>query len=175
MRTLVLNRNWMPVSQIDWRRGFTLVFRQKAEALEFYEHVVKSTTEEFFVPAVIRLYDYGKVPRRKVHYSKRVVFERDGWKCQYCSKALCPKTATIDHILPRSAGGKTTFDNTVASCFKCNNKKGHRLLNQTNFRLPQKPSAPSQVHFNLRLGMLAQEWLPYIPEAQHDRKIQQLA
>jgi 5-methylcytosine-specific restriction endonuclease McrA len=166
VRTLVLNKQYVPVAEVDWRRGFTLAFCQKADVLEFYEHIVRTPTQEFFVPAVIVLRDYAKVPKAKVTYSKRVVFERDDYTCQYCQKKLCHQSATIDHIIPRSKGGQTTFDNTVTSCFRCNNKKGQRLLNQTNFKLANRPEAPSKAYFSLRYGRLAEEWLPYIPKSE---------
>lgn len=170
MRTLILNKHYMPVAQVDWRRGFTLAFCEKADVLEFYEHIVRTPTQEFFVPAVIRLREYGKIPRAKVAYSKRVVFERDDYRCQYCCKQLNEESATIDHILPRARGGKTTFDNTVTSCFRCNNKKGQRLLNQTSFKLANQPVTPSKAMFSLRLGRLAAEWMPYIPKGELCRR-----
>lgn len=167
MRTLVLNKYYMPVAHVTWQKGFTLTFCEKADVVEFYEQTVRTSTQEFFVPAVIRLRNYGKIPRAKVVYSKRIVFERDDYKCQYCYKQLCEKSVTIDHILPRAHGGMTTFDNTVASCFRCNNKKGQRLLSQTTLKLVNKPITPSKALFNLQLGHLADEWIPYIPKGDY--------
>lgn len=165
-KTLVLNKIWVPISVVDWQRAFSLICKERAEPLEFYGDLSISTaTDLFMVPAVIRLLHFDKIPKAKVAYSKRAVIERDGWECQYCGIRLSLRTATIDHVVPRCEGGKTTFDNTVASCFPCNNKKGPRLLKHTSLSLRNSPIKPSKQSYKLYLGnTIRDEWTPYIPK-----------
>jgi 5-methylcytosine-specific restriction endonuclease McrA len=166
MRTLVLNKNWMPINHTDWKRAFRLIAKGRAEVLEYYEDKVVGASKDFvFVPAVIRLTHYDKMPKCKVSYSKRTICERDEWACQYCGIELTLRTATIDHVVPRCEGGKTTFENTVASCFPCNNKKGPKLLKHTSLKLRNYPERPSHQNYRLYLGSYIQpEWTQYLPK-----------
>ena len=166
MRTLVLNKHWIPINHTDWRRAFHLIAKDRAEVIEYYEdHVIQASNDFMFVPAVIRLLHYDKYPKCKVSYSKRTILERDGWSCQYCDETLTLRTATIDHVLPRCEGGKTSFENTVASCFTCNNKKGPKLLSNTSFKLKHYPEKPSHQNYRLYLGSYIQpEWSQYLPK-----------
>jgi len=164
MRTLVLNKAWMAIRNVSWRDAFRLLCAGRAEVLKYYEATVKTPREEMFVPAVIRLFSFDKLPLCKVSFSRRTILERDNFECQYCSQKLTLKTATLDHVLPRSRGGKTTFENTVASCNPCNNKKGNRLLRNSSFKLRKKPSKPAKLSFRFRLKQLEEEWKDYLPE-----------
>jgi len=154
----------MAVGHVSWKDSFRLLCAERAEVLEYYEATVKTPREEMFVPAVIRLLNYDKLPKCKVSYSRRAILERDNYKCQYCNLSLSLKTATLDHIYPRAKGGRTTFENTVASCHPCNNKKGDRLLGSNGFRLNKKPCKPEKVFFRLRLHHLEEEWKDYLPK-----------
>ena len=127
--TLVLNASYMPIEKVCWQRAFVLVFQEKARSIEFYDETVRSSTEEYFVPAVI-VFVSNVQPKRKTSYSKRFVLERDKYVCQYCSRKLTHSNATIDHVLPRALGGKSTFENTVAACEPCNKFKADKPLSQ---------------------------------------------
>lgn len=162
LRTLVLNAFWVPIRQEHWRKAFVKTISERAEVLEYYEVTVRSSSKEFFVPAVIRLQHYNRIPKFKLTYSRKAVFVRDKYKCQYCTQQLTPNSVTIDHILPRSKGGKTTFKNTVTSCFKCNNKKGRKLLSESKMKLKSKPVAPKQLRYKPKLGALEEEWRIYV-------------
>lgn len=140
--TLVLNSSWQPIGKVCWQKAFSLIFNNKAKAIEYYEDTVKTPSDEFFVPAVIHTVNYSGVPRGKIIYSKRLVLERDNYTCQYCGKQLCRMTATIDHVRPRSLGGKSTFINTVAACSPCNKKKSNIPLVKSKFKLSRKPKIP---------------------------------
>jgi len=164
MRTLVLNKAWLAVGNVGWKDAFRLLCAERAEVLEYYEVTVKTPREEMFIPAVIRLLNYDKLPKCKVSYSKRAILERDDFECQYCGLSLSIKTATLDHVHPRAGGGKTTFENTVASCHPCNNKKGDRPVGINGFNLRKKPRKPEKVFFRLRLHSLEEEWKDYLPE-----------
>ena len=164
MRTLVINKSWMAVGNVCWKDAFRLLCAERAEVLRYYETTVKTPSKNLFIPAVIRLLNFDKLPRCKITYSRRTILERDNYKCQYCSQKLTIKTATLDHVTPRAKGGRTTFENTVASCMPCNNKKGDRLLRNCPFKLNRRPCKPEKIFFRLRLNRLEEEWEDYLPE-----------
>jgi 5-methylcytosine-specific restriction endonuclease McrA len=164
LRTLVLNKSWMPVGYLTWRKSFCLIFKGKAEALEYYSNTVKTPSSEFFVPAVIRLLTSSRVPSYKTLFSRKAILHRDKYSCQYCEQRLTSTSATMDHVIPRSKGGATTFLNVVAACITCNNKKGAKLLNQTSMRLKRKPFVPQIPSYQLAIGNhISDEWIPYLP------------
>jgi len=166
MRTLVLNKGHYPIKHITWRQAFRLIFKGRADVISSYEDVVRTPNDFYFIPAVIRLTTFDGLPKAKVTYSKRAILERDNFCCQYCIKDLNYNTMTIDHVLPRSHGGKTTFENTVACCFHCNNKKGNRLNHQAGLTLNQKPKRPNKMSFKLLVGnSIREEWSHYLPRS----------
>lgn len=140
--TLVLNAGYQPIEKVSWQRAFILVFQEKARDIAWYDDIVKTPSEEYFVPAVIVLNKMVKQPKRRIIYSKRLVCERDNYLCQYCRRKLSPNKTTIDHVRPRSKGGKSTFENTVVSCEPCNKRKGNKLLSDIKMRLIKKPRTP---------------------------------
>jgi len=163
MRTLILNKAWIAIGHTNWQGAFKLLCRERAEVLEYYDATVKTPREEMFIPAVLRLLNYDKMPRCKVSYSKRAILERDDFQCQYCGQSLSLKTATLDHVFPRGKGGQTTFENTVASCHPCNNGKGDTPLDSLDLKLRKTPRKPEKVTFRLRLNRLEEEWKDYLP------------
>jgi len=130
MTTLILNSDAspisvLPLSVISWEESIRYLVTEKAIVLEWYDDwVVHSEHWETRVPAVMILKEYQK-KKTSVRFSKGNVFLRDMFKCQYCDKEVSGKTATLDHVLPTSLGGKTTFENCVCSCAQCNASKGN--------------------------------------------------
>jgi 5-methylcytosine-specific restriction endonuclease McrA len=117
--------SWLPLSIISWEEAIKYMVLEKAEVLDWYEDwIVHSQTWETQVPAVMILRDYEK-RKISIRFSKHNVFLRDGYVCQYCGDDVSKKTATLDHVLPVSHGGKTTFENTVTACGPCNASKGN--------------------------------------------------
>ena len=112
--TLVLNAAYQPIEKVHWTKAFIKVFQGRARAIEYYDQIVRSPNDEHFIPAVIVCTDYAKLPKRRLCYSKKLIYERDMYLCQYCRKQLTRTSATIDHVLPRSRGGKSSFENCVA-------------------------------------------------------------
>lgn len=163
MRTLVLNKAWIAIGHINWKDSFRLLCAERAEVLEYYDAIVKTSREDMFLPAVIRLLSFDKIPVCKVSFSRRTLLERDNFQCQYCGITLYYKTATLDHVNPRANGGRTTFENTVASCRPCNNKKGDKTLGNLGIKLKRKPKKPKKLNFKLRLNTLEDEWKDYLP------------
>mmetsp|Transcript_13061 Transcript_13061/g.48483 ORF Transcript_13061/g.48483 Transcript_13061/m.48483 type:complete len:173 (-) Transcript_13061:1782-2300(-) len=144
LRSLVLNTTFEALSTVSAARAIQLVHQEKAQLLAAYDRVLRSPTAEFTCPSVILLRRYVKVPPPRPHsitYSRRRVLQRDHFCCQYCGETSL-KELTVDHVIPRSRGGSTTFCNTVTACKKCNNKKGSRLLSETGMKLRTKPGPP---------------------------------
>lgn len=151
MSTLMLNADgapvsWLPLSVIPWEEAIKYIVLEKATVLDVYEDwIVHSANWETQVPAVMILREYEK-RKTAVRYSKHNVFLRDGYTCQYCGDDVSRKTATLDHVLPVSHGGKTTFENTVCACATCNANKGndkkivpkHKPVKPTYFQLVDK-------------------------------------
>jgi len=171
MRVLVLNSSWYPIAQCDWQHAFKLIFQGKAKAVEYYEDKwIKTPNEEYQMPAVIHLVGFGSVPRRRVGYSKQVVFERDKYTCQYCGKKVNKSgpssthdTATIDHVVPRASGGKTTFENTLTACVTCNTKKANNSVEQMGFKPLSVPKRPSNMNpLAGRIQKVEKEWQNYL-------------
>lgn len=130
MSTLMLNADgapvsWLPLSIISWEEAIKYMVLDKATVLDWYDDwVVHSQNWETKVPAVMILRDYEK-RKTGVRFSKHNVFLRDGYTCQYCGESVSRGSATLDHVLPVSHGGKTTFENTVTACGPCNANKGN--------------------------------------------------
>lgn len=157
---LVLNAdgapvNYLPLSTIDWQEAIRYMVLEKASVLEWHEDwIVRSAYWETPVPAVIMLKDYMK-PKTTIRYSKSNVFLRDRYTCAYCGDKLEKRECTLDHVLPTSHGGKTTFENTVTACSPCNASKGNNFKIKPKIK-PYKPgfwelvSKRKELPFNLR-------------------------
>jgi 5-methylcytosine-specific restriction endonuclease McrA len=129
----------LPVSIINWQDAIRYMVLEKAVVLGWYDNwVVHSANWETKVPSVLMLTEYMK-PKSSIRYSKQNVFLRDGYTCQYCGTEVNKRTATLDHVLPTSHGGKTTFENTVCACGTCNANKGNNKKIVPKVK-PQKPT-----------------------------------
>ena len=140
-----------------------LVFKGKAEVVERLDKPLRSSTGSFIWPHVIRLLHYVRVPRaiqRKI--SRRALFARDGWRCVYCGTTN--GRLTLDHVIPRSKGGSSTWDNIVASCAPCNRRKADRLPHQVNMHPRIKPHTPAaHIFIQLASPTIPATWKQYLP------------
>ena len=117
--------SYLPLSVISWEEAIKYMVLDKATVLEFHDNwIVHSENWQTAVPSVMILKEYEK-RKTSIRYSKHNVFLRDGYECQYCGTDVSRKTATLDHVLPVSHGGKTTFENTTTACADCNANKGN--------------------------------------------------
>jgi len=148
MRTLVLNAGYEPLAVVSFKRALVLVLNQKATILAGAEsQFVHSATNQFELPTVILLQRYVRIPNaRKVPVSRRGVLRRDLHECGYCGKSA----NTIDHILPKSRGGQDTWENLVACCLRCNNKKSDKTPAEMGWELRTTPRMPSGVIWSVR-------------------------
>ena len=164
-RVLVLNASFEPINVCTVRRATVLLLKSKAEVVEVGTQDLHWATGSLPRPVVIRLVTYVRVPRdthrRKI--TRRAVFARDGWACQYCGAR---SNLTVDHVVPRSKGGVSTWDNIVASCAPCNRRKGDALLRQVGMSLRRKPRRPhAHVFIHVASPSIPTAWRAYLPRA----------
>src|SRR5581483_7232597 len=137
---LVLNQNYEPLNVCNARRALVLVNGGKAEVLEHGDGELRSTSITFRRPSVIRLVYLIKRPRPRVRLTRREIFIRDHFTCQYCG--VKTKDLTIDHLIPRHRGGRHTWDNLVSACRGCNHRKGGKTLEEARMALRIPPFEP---------------------------------
>lgn len=165
MHTLVLNAGYEPLAVVSFKRALVLVLNQKATVLAGSgEKLIHTANRDFELPTVILLARYVRIPgSRIVPVSRRGVLRRDGHRCAYCANPA----NTIDHVQPRSRGGKDTWENLVACCFKCNNKKGDKTLHEIGWELRVTPRMPTGTAWSLRgAERFEPAWDPYLGMAQ---------
>ena len=177
---LVLNRLWQAVNVIAAKRAFSLlasghasVVYEENEDFQIFDmmdwvdfsqynqpvsdmEIVHTVRYSIRVPKIILLSIFDKVPKKDLKLTRKNVFERDKYQCQYCGKRLPSEDLNLDHVIPRHYGGKTTWENIVCSCVKCNSRKANRLPHEASMRLTRKPSKP--------------QWRPVISIAARGRK-----
>jgi 5-methylcytosine-specific restriction endonuclease McrA len=168
---LVLNKLFMAVHVISVRRAFCLLCKELAEVVTLEDgqfntydfstwrevseyrakHFrqedddwVRTSSAEIQAPRVIRLLSYDRVPKQTVKFNRRNIFARDGNQCQFCGKRFPTSELSLDHVIPRSQGGKTTWENIVCACVDCNVRKGGRTPRQAHMTLVRKPEKPKR-------------------------------
>jgi 5-methylcytosine-specific restriction endonuclease McrA len=159
---LVLNATFEPINVCTVRRAVVLLLKEKAEVLEHGEYVLRSGSSTVPRPVVIRLVSYVRVPRdthrRKI--TRRAVFARDDWTCQYCGARA---NLTVDHVIPRSKGGDSTWENIVASCAPCNRRKGDALPSQAGMTPRRQPRRPGpHVFIQVASPTIPSAWRAYL-------------
>jgi 5-methylcytosine-specific restriction endonuclease McrA len=159
---LVLNANFEPLNVCSIRRAMGLIVSDKATMILDGRGEIRSVSDTFPCPSVIRLERMIKRPRPRVKLTKAEIFRRDNYTCQYCGKK--PHILTIDHIHPRRLGGKGSWQNLVTACPSCNHRKGGRTLEQANMQLLQPPTTPSASASYIfgRYLKNNRDWLPYV-------------
>jgi 5-methylcytosine-specific restriction endonuclease McrA len=192
---LVLNRFYMAVHVVNVRRAFTLLCRELAEVVhleegQFANYTFDSWREiselrskfkeelphqdwihavnfEIQVPRVIRLLFYDRVPKQGVRFNRRNIFARDGNRCQYCGKKFPTSELSLDHVMPRSRNGETSWENIVCACVRCNVKKGGRTPQEANMHLVRQPVKPKRSPLlSLKLGNPKYEsWKTFLDNA----------
>jgi 5-methylcytosine-specific restriction endonuclease McrA len=163
-RVLVLNASYEPINVCTVRRAAVLVLKEKAEVLEASAAALHSERMTMQRPAVIRLVTYVRIPRdahrRKI--TRKAVLARDSWTCQYCGSRK--PGLTVDHVIPRSRGGKSIWENIVASCAACNRRKGNRLPREIAMHPRTLPAPPGPTVF-IRIASpnIPSAWMQYLP------------
>lgn len=159
-RALVLNVTHEPLSIVPVRRAVVLLLDGKADLVHDTGAALRAERLQVPEPSVIRLRSFVRVPfRRRAPLTRRSVFLRDGHACQYCGK----RAESIDHVVPRSRGGRHVWENVVASCSRCNTAKRDRLLEDTGMRLRRPPAAPRHLSWvAVAVGHVPDAWAPYV-------------
>ncbi len=165
-RVLVLNRLWQAVNIVGVKRAFALLFQDNAKVIHSTDddfHVLKSDEwidysvahppkddcecvntvyYKIRIPSILILNYYDRLPMKEVKFTRQNLFERDKHTCQYCGRGFSHRDLNLDHVIPRDRGGKTSWENIVTSCLRCNTRKGNRLPHEAGLRLRGKPIRP---------------------------------
>jgi 5-methylcytosine-specific restriction endonuclease McrA len=161
-RVLVLNSSYEPLNVCSVRRAVVLVLKEKAELIETGSRRLRSESFTLAQPVVIRLVTYVRVPRDSTRrrITRRAVFARDSWTCQYCGRTT---HLTVDHVLPRSRGGASVWENIVTSCAPCNRRKGNHTPVEIDMHPRRKPRAPGpSVFIRVAAPAVPPAWQQYL-------------
>ena len=162
---LVLNASYEPINICAARRALVLILKGVASPEEHGTANVHSPRQTVRVPSVIRLLEYRRIPHQTRALSRKNILMRDRYTCQYCHKTLPSNELTLDHVIPRSRAGETTWENLVACCHPCNNRKGSRTPEEANMRLARAPrpfSLHTSRHLMRLLGKGEDQWRKYL-------------
>ena len=159
---LVLNQNYQPLNVCNAKRAVVLLGMGKAELMENGRGDIHTISQTFPLPSVIRLICMVKRPLAQRRLSRRAVFYRDDFTCQYCG--IETKTLTLDHIVPRSRGGPHVWENVVSACIPCNHRKAGMTPKAANMELRREPKAPRpNPYFHFHQRTILDEWRPFMP------------
>ena len=138
-RVLVLNGSYEAINVTSARRAFTLIFKSAAVVEHISKYRIHTPSIDIPVPSVIRLVNYRRVPRLNRSVSRKGILLRDANTCQYCGSKLSPGSLTLDHVMPKARGGQATWENLVAACKPCNNRKSNRTPKEAGLVLAKTP------------------------------------
>lgn len=178
---LVLNKSFLPIHITTVKRAFVLLYEGIAKVVdnqfaiydfnnwaelkaEYGDDVIGVVHKVIKVPRVIVLITYDRIPKKHVRFSRLNIFARDKNTCQYCGRIFPRNELNIDHVIPRSMGGLSTWENVVCSCFECNKRKGGRTPDQAGMKLIRKPKKPEwtpYAAFNFK-HIIYKEWTPFL-------------
>ncbi|MFH0733909.1 MAG: HNH endonuclease [bacterium] len=158
----MLNQTYEPLAICTVKKAIILVVLEKAQIIvNNNQKFIYSVNTKYPIPSVIKLNNYITRPFKKVILSRKNVLRRDGYKCAYCGRS--DLQLTIDHVIPKSKGGEDVWENMVAACLPCNNKKGVRTLGEANLILKINPYHPNHIMFILNnFGRINELWKPYL-------------
>ena len=188
--TLVLNRNWQPVNVATVERALTMLWNESARVVDPHDYQMYTWADwsqlvpregELFiqairmrlrVPEVVTLTDYDRLPAAAVSFSRRNIFKRDHYTCQYCGVQPGSEELTIDHVIPRAQGGTSTWTNCVLACVACNKRKADRTPVQAGMRLRKQPVRPTWKPLYASPSMRIASWSKFVSEAYWNVKLE---
>jgi 5-methylcytosine-specific restriction endonuclease McrA len=162
---LVLNASYEPINICAARRALVLVLKGVASAEEISASAIHSARNSVRLPSVIRLLEYRRIPRQTRALSRKNILMRDRYTCQYCHRSLASGELTLDHVIPRSRAGESAWENLVACCHYCNNRKGNRTPEEAGMKLLRQPrpfSLHTSRHLMRMLGKGEAQWRKYL-------------
>ena len=181
--TLVLNRSWQPINVASVARALILLWNDSAQVVDPIdyqlfdwsdwsrlvpdqdEQFIQSVRQKIRVPEVITLTQFDRMPTQAVTFSRRNVFKRDKMTCQYCGKQPGSEELTIDHVVPRAQGGRSSWTNCVLACVDCNSRKADRTPAEAGMRLRKKPVRPTWKPIYAQRMNRIESWSKFISEA----------
>ena len=162
METLVLDPSYVPVGRVTWQRALTLYFSQKVEIVDVYEDKeVRSATLVIKMPAIVRFLRALRSKKKAVKFSRLNIYTRDEGRCQYCYAHVPLEETTYDHVLPRSRGGKTEWENVVIACVPCNQAKANRTPGEAKMPLARRPIRPKRLP-DIRIRLTWKQGMPEV-------------
>lgn len=162
---LVLNASYEPINICGARRALVLVLKGVASTEEESLAFVHSARRAMRLPSVIRLLEYRRIPHQTRALSRKNILMRDRYTCQYCHRIMPSSELTLDHVIPRSRAGESAWENLVACCHPCNNRKGNRTPEEAGMRLLRQPkpfSLHTSRHLMRMLGKSDEQWRKYL-------------
>lgn len=167
-RVLVLDSLYQPSRIVSWERAICMLYDERAEIVEATDEVIRSPSVAMHMPSIIRMVRKARGKKVSIKFSRANVLLRDGHQCQYCGGDFEPHELNYDHVIPRSRGGRTEWDNIVAACYPCNSKKGNRTPDEAKMKLLRQPKKPVWLpvvpkKFDLR--SVPEAWRPYFGKA----------
>ena len=162
---LVLNASYEPINVCAARRALVLVLKGVAATEETTSQPVHSARRCMQMPSVIRLLEYRRIPHQTRALSRKNILMRDRYTCQYCHKSMPSVEMTLDHVIPRSRAGESAWENLVACCHQCNNRKGNRTPEEAGMKLARAPrpfSLHTSRHLMRLLGKSDEQWRKYL-------------
>jgi len=162
---LLLNITYEPLRIINWKKAITLLLLGKVEVLEEYSREIRSVSFSIRLPSVVRLLRMVRKPKSPVKFSRQNIYARDKYRCQYCGEKFSSEELTYDHVVPRSRGGKTEWENIVTCCVDCNRRKGGRTPSEAGMKLIRKPVKPAWVpalRITIGIRQVPQSWRDYL-------------
>lgn len=164
-RTLVLDMGYQPHRIVSWKRAVTMLFEGKVEVVEEYDEDIRSVSITIKMPAVVRLLRALRGRKRAMKFSRINVMSRDKFRCQYCGRRLPMSKLNYDHVIPRSRGGRTVWENIVTACYRCNDRKGNRSPGEAGMRLLRQPVKPRSLPFvalRFDTGSIPDAWATWV-------------
>lgn len=171
-RALLLNTDFSPLHFISDFDAITLFYKGRAEVIDGmdgkkseWDETFNSPSTSIRVPATMRLLKRVHKKWKPPRFRKKVLFNRDNWQCQFCGTKLNWENITIDHVMPSSRGGQTSWMNCVAACKPCNKRKANKTPEEAGMRMLQRPAMPSALHFwdALKSSVWHRDWDMFIP------------
>ncbi|MEJ2723915.1 MAG: HNH endonuclease [Deltaproteobacteria bacterium] len=164
-QVLLLNITYEPLKIINWKKAMTMLFLGKVEVIEQYDREIHSVSFTVKLPSVVRLLRLVKRPKSPVKFSRQNIYARDRYQCQYCGGRFPVEDLTYDHIMPKSRGGKTKWENIVTCCVDCNRQKGGRTPGEASMQLIRQPSRPTWVpaiRITISFHKVPDSWRDYL-------------
>jgi len=167
-RVLVLDQSYQPHRIVSWQRAICMLVAGTVESVEDYDEEIRSPSITMMMPSVVRMLKKTRTKKASIKFSRENVRTRDGFQCQYCAGHFDAHELNYDHVLPRSRGGKTTWENVVSACYDCNAKKADRTPDEAGMKLLRTPRKPVWLPVTTkRFNVVAmpEQWRPYMQAA----------